>query len=301
MALLRRGSRGDDVARLQRLLTLLGEFDGRIDGIFGPATEAAVRAFQWRNDLIDDGVVGARTSARIDELVLDGEAPLQPLRHAWRERDAAELDVEPPDGAPLPESTDQAESGTIPPPEGDYVGTVLTRAEAEWGRPVVEPPGPGWEWIDEYIRGRDGLQWIWEQRYVRNRQFAWCGAFAAYCYQAAGLSAEIRKNVMPSTYRLYAWAKGTARLLSPDAAARGDIVIVGPEAGKIWGAHITICEFIDGGDELATLEGNARGTGSDGSSYEGVVRQRRPMPQAGLAPSAYRVMHVIRPLAEDFE
>lgn len=55
---LRRGSSGSDVITLQRRLGLTA------DGKFGPATEAAVIAFQKRNPpLIADGIVGTQTWA----------------------------------------------------------------------------------------------------------------------------------------------------------------------------------------------------------------------------------------------
>jgi len=53
--ILRRGSRGDDVRRHQSLLGVTA------DGVFGPATEAAVRAFQRSHGLTADGVVGPMT------------------------------------------------------------------------------------------------------------------------------------------------------------------------------------------------------------------------------------------------
>jgi peptidoglycan DL-endopeptidase CwlO len=53
--LLKVGSRGPAVARVQRALGL------RADGVFGPKTKRAVRAFQKRHGLLADGVVGPRT------------------------------------------------------------------------------------------------------------------------------------------------------------------------------------------------------------------------------------------------
>ena len=59
--LLRRGSRGEAVRDLQRRLSGLGHpLDG--DGIFGPATEQAVRAFQAGHGLAADGIVGPQTA-----------------------------------------------------------------------------------------------------------------------------------------------------------------------------------------------------------------------------------------------
>lgn len=48
--------RGDDVAELQRLLSRLGFDCGRIDGIFGPLADQAVRDFQRNAGLDLDGV-----------------------------------------------------------------------------------------------------------------------------------------------------------------------------------------------------------------------------------------------------
>ena len=57
----RRGSKGDDVVRLQRRLQELGLYDGAIDGDFGGGTELAVRRFQRDRGIGVDGVVGADT------------------------------------------------------------------------------------------------------------------------------------------------------------------------------------------------------------------------------------------------
>lgn len=53
--------RGDDVAELQRRLSALGFDVGRVDGIFGPATAAAVAEFQGNMGLRADGIVGTTT------------------------------------------------------------------------------------------------------------------------------------------------------------------------------------------------------------------------------------------------
>lgn len=59
---LREGSTGSEVTKLQNKLKEKGFLPGPIDGIFGPATEAAVIAFQrTRDDLDDDGIVGPLT------------------------------------------------------------------------------------------------------------------------------------------------------------------------------------------------------------------------------------------------
>jgi peptidoglycan hydrolase-like protein with peptidoglycan-binding domain len=57
--LLRMGSRGAAVAKLQRRLGVAA------DGIFGPITRARVRAFQKRHGLLVDGIVGPQTRAAL--------------------------------------------------------------------------------------------------------------------------------------------------------------------------------------------------------------------------------------------
>ncbi|MBY6121801.1 DUF3380 domain-containing protein [Mameliella alba] len=57
---LRLGSSGANVTRLQAALGIVA------DGDFGPATKAAVEAFQTKADLPADGIVGARTWAALE-------------------------------------------------------------------------------------------------------------------------------------------------------------------------------------------------------------------------------------------
>jgi peptidoglycan hydrolase-like protein with peptidoglycan-binding domain len=58
--LVRRGAREHPVRTLQHLLRQHGR-NIAVDGIFGPATEAAVRAFQTSRRLTADGIVGPQT------------------------------------------------------------------------------------------------------------------------------------------------------------------------------------------------------------------------------------------------
>jgi hypothetical protein len=61
-----RMARGPDVASLQRQLASRGFNPGPIDGINGPKTKAAVRAFQQANGLTVDGIVGPQTMAALN-------------------------------------------------------------------------------------------------------------------------------------------------------------------------------------------------------------------------------------------
>ena len=56
---------GDDVAAVQKRLIYLGFAPGKADGIYGPATAAAVKSFQAARKIEADGVVGPDTRAEL--------------------------------------------------------------------------------------------------------------------------------------------------------------------------------------------------------------------------------------------
>src|SRR3954447_15700440 len=64
------------VAGLQVALRAWGLYDGPVDGIDGPGTRSAVRAFQQRAGLPVDGIAGGRTRAALGPL----GRPLHPRR-----------------------------------------------------------------------------------------------------------------------------------------------------------------------------------------------------------------------------
>jgi peptidoglycan hydrolase-like protein with peptidoglycan-binding domain len=52
--------------QIQSDLATLGFYHGSIDGVYGPATTAAVKAFQKANGLPVDGIVGPDTLTSIE-------------------------------------------------------------------------------------------------------------------------------------------------------------------------------------------------------------------------------------------
>ena len=64
-AVLRQGSTGSEVKEVQRRLKQWGYYSGSVDGIFGSGTKKAVIAFQKKNGLTADGVVGKATYAAL--------------------------------------------------------------------------------------------------------------------------------------------------------------------------------------------------------------------------------------------
>ena len=73
--ILRDGDEGTDVEALQIRLDAAGYDPGEIDGIFGPNTEAAVRALQKDAGILVDGEFGPDSYAALLALEVDDDAP----------------------------------------------------------------------------------------------------------------------------------------------------------------------------------------------------------------------------------
>ena len=89
LVLLRRGSRGDAVKKLQEGLGIAA------DGIFGKGTEAAVKTFQAEHGLDADGLAGPETLAKM--------ASFEEMTPEVAEKAAVQPDEEHFDSEPLPE------------------------------------------------------------------------------------------------------------------------------------------------------------------------------------------------------
>lgn len=171
----------------------------------------------------------------------------------------------------------------------DNVREAISRAHAEFELDVHDPSPR----ITSYIKSSEGIGWSWEEDYTRNGQFAWCGAFAAWCHTR--VKAIIRKKIFPSCYRMYqAWGQ-TSRKIDPMKVQPGDIVVVFTSKRSQQGDHITLCvdvsNFQDEG-YITTIEGNAHGEFPDGSRGEGVITRQRKLSEFA---------HVYRLIADDFD
>ena len=91
MSVMKKGSRGEDVALLQTNLNALGYPCGKVDGIYGDNTVAAVLAFQKKYGLVEDGKAGPVTLAAIQKALGNTAAPVKPENPGGMV--ASELDV----------------------------------------------------------------------------------------------------------------------------------------------------------------------------------------------------------------
>jgi len=86
---LRLGSTGYFVTKLQHYLILLGYYSGPENGIFDAKTEAAVKAFQLTAGIVEDGIVGFETWTALDEAIEDLPIPT-PERPVIRKGDTGQ-------------------------------------------------------------------------------------------------------------------------------------------------------------------------------------------------------------------
>jgi peptidoglycan hydrolase-like protein with peptidoglycan-binding domain len=75
LVILKEGSTGDSVKKLQQNLKTLKFYNGAIDGVFGAKTKEAVIKFQSQNAVKADGIVGYETQAAIERAIWISKRP----------------------------------------------------------------------------------------------------------------------------------------------------------------------------------------------------------------------------------
>jgi hypothetical protein len=131
VALLRRGSRGGDVADVQSRLNQVGMLPQlNADGVFGAQTEQAVRFFQGAHRLVVDGIVGRETNAMLNREVSVHAA------------DAARGDAPCHDpSAPGPDDTESKQPGQDNAPLPQVTLNLVGDKDPSGGQPVGQQAG----------------------------------------------------------------------------------------------------------------------------------------------------------------
>jgi uncharacterized protein YijF (DUF1287 family) len=170
---------------------------------------------------------------------------------------------------------------------------VVAAALAEWRRVVRDAPSGHADILRYY---HQGLGWTWQRYPAPGAQ--WCGAFAAFCWRAAGLDRSVRYKRLASVYRITRWCsgeQGRLRAVLLDAIQPGDILLIGDNDGP---SHIGIAIAApDESGQVETIEGNSVATLGDGTRGEGVVRRLRPPLE--VRPGSRFIHFAIRPLPAD--
>lgn len=177
---IRRGSRGNDVAEIQASLNKLPSTQPRLvaDGIYGTKTSGRVKEFQRKSQLAADGIFGPLSLAMLLKLLgnILGTPPGGPpdSKSAFRSATIREA-------AKLVGKVDFSQTINGRPKGIDLVqdifkdaaGVVLTDAN------FIDPVTKAWS----------------PQPFVGGKRKSWCGIFCVYCYRKAGLK-TLRWNIV---------------------------------------------------------------------------------------------------------
>jgi len=217
---LKEGARGQAVVNLQKKLAAHGFSPGAADGVFGPRTEAAVKAFQRAKGLAADGIVGPKT---------------------WGALNGAPSPRPPTPGGP----TGPTGPGPVTPPgpgDANFASRVVSIAQGELAKGVAEnPPGSNRQPYSAYW-GRPPEPW--------------CADFVSYVARHAG-----NKDInFASVDMLLGHLKKTGQFHTTNPKA-GDIIIFDWNRGDSDPSeHTGIVEKVfqqDGKTMVQTIEGNS--------------------------------------------
>ncbi|MFD6056034.1 peptidoglycan-binding protein [Agromyces sp. NPDC060279] len=225
-------SEGADVQQLQQLLAELGQYDGLVDGEFGPLTEAAVKRWQESLGVPADGVVQAGDLVFVPELPgrisLDDELVRPGAGLVGGEAVVSTLPAEPQFVIPVGRS----QAASMPP--GTAVA-IQAPDGASWQAVVAEqlPSGEADDQLALVLGGADGASICG----------AGCGALSARGdtpLPSTVVTAETVRGLVVPVAALGSAADGTVAVVDERgrrhpvevvAAARGMAVVEGVDAG----------------------------------------------------------------------
>ena len=121
--LLRQGSRGDQVTRLQERLKELGYLEGEVDGAYGPQTRRAVQRFQYYHGLQQDGEAGEITQT----VLFESEAVVAAVTPTPAPTSTPDTTIAPPEE----EASPSASPTLVPALEGAPVGELSEVADSQ--------------------------------------------------------------------------------------------------------------------------------------------------------------------------
>ena len=245
--ILRKGSRGDEVARWQRFLVGQGFLRGVADGIFGPLTDKATRAFQHSRGVDGDGLVGPRTLAAALNAGFDlgfeappgdepdpisvGEPPFPPMDEAALRQAFGEYDYE---AAGSPQNPERVK--------------VIGDWERKHIKMVVVPQLRGVPVFGRYSSGRmrfhrageaqlKALWAAWEEAGLIGRVLSYDGAYNPRFIR--GSREVLSRHAFGCAFDINArWNRlGAVPALKGEQGAVRELVALANEHGFFWGGH----------------------------------------------------------------
>jgi peptidoglycan hydrolase-like protein with peptidoglycan-binding domain len=245
--ILRLGSEGPDVRRWQNFLVGLGHLTGAVDGLFGPMTEKASKAYQRPRDISADGIVGPFTFGRAltdgfdigfqdapeptGDTILAGDTDLKALSESSRKRLFGEFLFRP---APTPQSPEAIE--ILDGWEAQNI-QLVTITELK-GVPTFGQPNSGRTRF--HNKAADQLQALWAawaKAGLARRILTYDGSFAARFVR--GSRETLSNHAFGSAFDVNAQWNGLGRIpaLEGSNGSVRELVEIANNHGFFWGGH----------------------------------------------------------------
>lgn len=237
------GSRGPQVAELQRALVAAGFNPHGIDGVFGPKTDAAVRAFQRAAHIVVDGKVGPQTWGALRR------------------------------GTPSAPSTP---APTTPVPPGGETGRAGIPGMLDWAKSMIGTPYAAVNpfrfgdvlWDGKPHKSVNGSDTVWN--YPKGTRVFDCSGFVVAAYRKLGVDLAARGLASTSAFN------ADTRFLQPlnrNQLAPGDLIMYQPHNGI---GHVVI--YMGGGKCIEAAGG--KGVTMSDVRWDRIKSMRRvPLPQ----------------------
>jgi len=233
-AYIRKGQSSDDVRALQEALNAAGANPPlELDGSFGPATDAALKAFQSSHGCGVDGIVGPETMAALDgALGLPARAPSSGGGGNFT-RLPGQGPGQLPGGGTIPGA---------PPPSGPTTGAESRRAalaSAHSQRGVREATG-----------NNDGVP---ASRYSNGSNVPWCANFVSWNFRQAGNPLPGNQVAIGSCDTMANELKRAGMWIGKQTPQPGDVIFFGTPGDY---THVGIVDRVENG-RVHTVEGNS--------------------------------------------
>lgn len=249
MQILRRGSEGDEVRRWQRFLIGQEFLETGADGVFGPVTERATKAFQRRARIDADGMVGPMTYAAALQRGFDPG-----FTDALGGEDGANWPPRP-DFQPLVSNAERARVfGEFSfEPLGDTSDDI--RILGGWQKANIRPavvtqlsgvkgaPKDGRIWVHRLVVEQvRGLFKAWEDAGLIDRLLTWEGSFAPRFVR--GGRPVLSNHAWGTAFDVnFQWNRlATVPALRGEKGSVRELVPIATEHGFYWGGHFTRCD-----------------------------------------------------------
>ncbi len=249
MQILRRGGEGDEVQRWQRFLIGQGLLAAAADGVFGPITERATRAFQRRAKLGVDGMVGPMTyAAALQRGFNPGFTDPQGGADGgdWPPR---------PEFLPLVANADRAAVFGEFRYEPVGADTDDIRILGGWQQANIRPvtvselagvkgaPATGRIWVHRLVGEQvQALFRAWEEAGFGDLVLSWEGSFAPRFVR--GSRTTVSNHAWGTAFDInYQWNRlGTTPALRKDRGSVRELVPIAHAHGFYWGGHFSRCD-----------------------------------------------------------